>query len=723
MRSLKIFFVCAFLLLGIAAPIDLSNSSPSVKGAALSLSEEEWRLVGQQEVPVGTVYSFEQIHEGLPVFGSMRKITADRDGNVLSDFGAAVPVEDAPALIDPCDLLSGSACAEEGFFSLGDRAIRCFCIRDGSGAHYYSAQDGALLRSLSSAPVVRSVEQKDALGNPVSVQTEYQSNGAFQRGTYTLADYTRNIHMYDARGASDASGILFANQTGVFDPMAVSVYRNVISVYDYFATARNIGISYQGITGKNDDLSSNSATRGEAVIRVLVHFGEDYENANCGYDPASNIAMMFVGDGKEDGVLYRPGISLDIIAHEYTHAITAYLVGDGGLVYLNESGAISEGLSDIFGALAEGYDLTDDRFWLIGEDSTVSAAALRSIKSPEDFDCADSVANMRPLCASQHDHTAPNSDCDAGSSHANSTIISHLMYRLYSALPEYFTKECLGTLFFTAQCKLTPYADFEMFTQALRASAKELSFGEEALRAVDGALIDSGLLKIHTVTFYDAEGNVLSEQKVEHGMSATPPTTPLKASDAHCDYEFAGWDHELDRVKSDLEVHPLYHEFRCYTVTYLCDDRVLKTERVRAGGSVAPPPAPEKPFSAEYEYSFEGWDGEAREVQSDLFIHAKFNRKVREYLVRFHSAGEVLITQAFPYGTQFVFSLPPSREGYTFGGWYLDEGCQIPADGAIVVKETDVYCKWIKNSGCGATAPALACFPLLLTPILFRKRK
>ena len=55
--------------------------------------------------------------------------------------------------------------------------------------------------------------------------------------------------------------------------------------------------------------------------------------------------------------------SLDIVGHEYTHAVTG---SSAGLVYQGESGAINESISDIFGTLIQAANQSFN--WTIGED-------------------------------------------------------------------------------------------------------------------------------------------------------------------------------------------------------------------------------------------------------------------------------------------------------------------------------------------------------------------
>jgi vibriolysin len=55
------------------------------------------------------------------------------------------------------------------------------------------------------------------------------------------------------------------------------------------------------------------------------------------------------GDGVQASSL---ALSLDVTAHELTHAVTS---SESSFIYQGESGAINEGLSDIFGAVCEAF--------------------------------------------------------------------------------------------------------------------------------------------------------------------------------------------------------------------------------------------------------------------------------------------------------------------------------------------------------------------------------
>jgi Zn-dependent metalloprotease len=107
-----------------------------------------------------------------------------------------------------------------------------------------------------------------------------------------------------------------------------------------------------------------------------VHYGRDYDNAFW-----DGEEMVF-GDGK---LFDRFTKSLDVIGHELTHGVTEH---EAGLQYLNQSGALNESVSDVFGSLVKQFKLgqsADQADWLIGADIVkpgFPGKALRSMVEP-----------------------------------------------------------------------------------------------------------------------------------------------------------------------------------------------------------------------------------------------------------------------------------------------------------------------------------------------------
>ena len=109
-----------------------------------------------------------------------------------------------------------------------------------------------------------------------------------------------------------------------------------------------------------------------------VHYDSEYNNAFW------NGRQMVYGDG--DGQIFeRFTIALDVIAHELAHGVTQF---EAGLIYQNQSGALNEHFSDVFGSLVKQYakkQKADKADWLIGKgllSKAIKGVALRSMKEP-----------------------------------------------------------------------------------------------------------------------------------------------------------------------------------------------------------------------------------------------------------------------------------------------------------------------------------------------------
>ena len=152
--------------------------------------------------------------------------------------------------------------------------------------------------------------------------------------------------------------------------------------------------------------------------------GTFYLNAfycpTCGVD---RRGMMVYGEGLPAGAFLLVGTtrvvvrnfagSLDIVAHELTHGVTAFT---SNLVPINESGALNEAFSDMMGTSVEFF--VGPGNYIIGDRlvSPLVAGLVRSLQDPLAFGTPDNYA-IRETDSS-----------DNGEVHDNSTIASHAFY-------------------------------------------------------------------------------------------------------------------------------------------------------------------------------------------------------------------------------------------------------------------------------------------------------
>ncbi len=125
---------------------------------------------------------------------------------------------------------------------------------------------------------------------------------------------------------------------------------------------RNAAIDAHYCTGRFFDLLEEhfdySGIDGEGgSMDCVVNFRNGAAYVNAFWDGR----FAWFGDGD---CTRGPLTSVDVVAHEFMHGITDYT---SDLVYMDESGALNESMSDIFGKALE-YYVTPDKFnWLIGQ--------------------------------------------------------------------------------------------------------------------------------------------------------------------------------------------------------------------------------------------------------------------------------------------------------------------------------------------------------------------
>ncbi len=236
----------------------------------------------------------------------------------------------------------------------------------------------------------------------------------------------------------------------------------VNEAYDGFGATYNF---YWEILKRNsiDDLGM--------PILGLVHFSQRYDNAF--WDGEGHV---FFGDGDEQ-LFTRLTKSLDVIGHELTHGVTQYTAN---LVYRDQSGALNESVSDVFGSLVSQYakgESAEEASWLIGADvvGPALAPALRSMKAPGE-------ANPHDSQPADMDHFVRTGE-DNGGVHTNSGIPNHAFYVVATTLGGN-AWESAGVIWYDAlrDPRVKPNCDFLAFAKATLRAAQQ-RYGAEGKEA------------------------------------------------------------------------------------------------------------------------------------------------------------------------------------------------------------------------------------------------
>ncbi len=411
-------------------------------------------------------FRLQEVHEGIPVFGYEQTIHLDKNGNVTSFLGHFIPELDEKEKLKKKVDIKGKEAVKIAIRDMEDQvgSIEKFEI-DPEAELYIYAHEGETylayaieLNFLDPEPgrwmyfvdatngdVINKYNTIDhvtgtgtgVLGDSKQIETTYSG------GTYSLKDSTRGsgVNTYTANNRTRLPGSVVTDADNNWtDGAAVDAHAYAAKTYDYYLNnhGRN---SYDG--------------RG-AALNSTVHYGRSYNNAFW------NGRQMVYGDGDGTTFISLSG-GLDVVAHELTHAVTD---STADLVYQNESGALNESMSDIFGAMVDSDD------WLMGEDiytPNKNGDALRSLQDPAAFGDPDHYSKR---------YTGTQ---DNGGVHINSGINNKAAYLLSEGGTHYgVTVRGIGRtdtakIYYHALTNyLTPNSTFSNMRQAAIQSATDL---------------------------------------------------------------------------------------------------------------------------------------------------------------------------------------------------------------------------------------------------------
>lgn len=190
----------------------------------------------------------------------------------------------------------------------------------------------------------------------------------------------------------------------------------------------------------------------------------------------------------------------------------------------------------------------------------------------------------------------------------------------------------------------------------------------------------------YTVTWVNHNDEVLEtdENVAWDSMPEYNGDTPEKTGNAEHSYTFAGWSPTVSKVNGHATYTATFAEsVNTYTVTWKNEDgTVLETDEDMVYGAMPSYDGenPEKAATAQYTYTFDGWDKEVVAVTGDVTYTAKYKETVNKYTVTFVDEDGTTILMAaaeYEYGTaagDIVKPTDPTKEAtaeftYSFAGW------------------------------------------------------
>lgn len=390
--------------------------------AGVENPEEELTLESVLEDDLGQTHiRMNQVHRGVPVFGSQVIVELDdavgdktfgkgdasaRQVDIVPAITAEVATEAAQSALGYAGSFVSPPTAQLVILPASDERpsaqltwLVSLAIADGTDAtalhrYFVSAKDGSVVLHYDA---MNHASGTSYHSGTVPIETTYAllNDGRYM---YRLWDRTRATYTMDMLGGTTGGGVL-SNTSNVWgntypyrETVGVDAHFGVTKAWDYFRAK-------QGWTGING--------AGEGVVNQ-VHYGTGTAAMN---NAGQLNGVLTFGDG--DGYTYRPWVSVDMVAHEYTHAV---IWRTANLVYYGQSGALNESFADIFGTAVEFYTAIRPDY-LIGEDIGIQRP-LRSLENPRLYSHPDHVNQYLTTTA------------DNGGVHTNSGIQNKVFYLL-----------------------------------------------------------------------------------------------------------------------------------------------------------------------------------------------------------------------------------------------------------------------------------------------------
>ncbi|MCR5337676.1 MAG: InlB B-repeat-containing protein [Lachnospiraceae bacterium] len=169
----------------------------------------------------------------------------------------------------------------------------------------------------------------------------------------------------------------------------------------------------------------------------------------------------------------------------------------------------------------------------------------------------------------------------------------------------------------------------------------------------------TGVKNKYNITWKDENNNTIRTDSVEYGTTAanlSKPDAPVKDSTEEYTYTFAGWSPAVADVTGAATYKATYQqEKRKYSIKWVDGNgKTIKTDAVEYGtvsGNLVKPEDPAKAATAEYTYTFTGWEPAIVDVKGDASYTAVYSKEKNKYEVKWVDGdGKTLKTETLEYG-------------------------------------------------------------------------
>jgi Zn-dependent metalloprotease len=421
-----------------------SKAMPSLNVPRIDGTDSNFKSLGVETVPLtGTkVVKFRQQVKGIPVFGSLVTVELDNRHEVVSlNSNMAEPnVPSYIARISPHEVLKRIA-AKAGYgreLPEGMPTLNLYRNPKGKWHLAYIVEDvrsrkkgkttakefplvhdyvidaltGGLVAELPRTPTIAVGIGKglDELGRMKTFGIELTG------GKTAMRNARLNIETYDFGFRDPVDGSLPGELVRhPWSAAAVSAHTNAAIVSTFMRDVL-----------KRNNIDNMGGKIVSTVNCVVKRFEQGPKGSNIWLNALWNGTQMLYGQAPFDDRLKSLASSLDVVAHELFHGVTARTAR---LIYQGETGALNESYSDIFGTIISNYTEPDIAKWdwRIGDGITSGLDAIRSMQDP------GLGRPKQPKLMKNFSNLPYSRRTDAGGVHVNSGIHNFAAYNVMSA--------------------------------------------------------------------------------------------------------------------------------------------------------------------------------------------------------------------------------------------------------------------------------------------------
>ncbi|MCR5487408.1 MAG: M4 family metallopeptidase [Lachnospiraceae bacterium] len=528
-------------------------------------TEFDYEAVDETEDGV-TYYTFRQTVGDLSVYGAAAKLIADKNGQAIGLVSSIIPELEAP----PRDLweISAGEAEESVKKEWNDSKLKIYSkateqtlipVEEGAEAYQY-------------VWVVYSDSVFDGTDGEYKLDAGYTAHYVTYDGEYLYCIGVTDIGNEEALSGSAATFAFADMESDVWSGTVKTLNGKKKEIEVPIMTDRNTGEQYLGDVKRKilcashpefeyeETLSPLVAKNGrwddEAMITYYnyINVYDLYETSGwVGPDGIKTPSLLLMGAVNEDGspmdnaayvgkkqgfhtfvfdTASPYGESMDIVGHEFTHCVTGTLMTTN--LYLNDYGAINEGMSDILGNLtAIMMDETDIPF-TIGD--ALPEDLQRSMKDPNLHQQPGFVWDKYYVPAVAE----PNDDNDQGGVHINSSLLNYISYKLNDAGME---PEEEFYFWMNVARAMTPRTDYEQMAELLPWVMN--TFGQKAyIKALEDAINQTGISS-HELPESPADGLALvslalPDSKALEQVSVTASFLDLNTGSMYTNWPEAG---------------------------------------------------------------------------------------------------------------------------------------------------------------------------------------